>query len=1119
MIVLFFGTGLAQVHGEARDGYMNHVGLDLTFLNSDAGKGAPEQPQGSEWRGDLLAQLFSFDLDLERYMGTGEPSDLRKHLQGFAESPLLLDSQGDDSRTTQSSVFSPEANPEITPSSAQTLALLSTEEAARVERPPTESEGGEGRTSEAGVEVVPGRSGVVRAGQEISTSLSGFNGAVADWRQEDAIAWHLGRNPAEVFVTGSPGEREASGGIVPGRVSANQGSEAHQIVNSQGRAEIVDSASRQGAAEPSQIEVTENPRDLVSQLSSSAATKHTHILQDRVWLPNGGAALAEGVTKQWMDRAGQGGKTVAESPSVPASRTVSEVADNSEGPDVTRYPPEAVTTERPSAPAPGGISAAESRNQGQDPTPRLPDSAASERPDTSASGSASRVGSDGEEHDGTRRPAKAGTSGSDASRGSASAEETYSFGRPAHKSDDVWRFLNRLALPPNLGPALRGFPGREGSTSTRGGPDEITDSGWGQGKAGVGSKRGPESGSETKSRLEHAGTSRSRPRSFPASEPKGANPLERSVRAQTLPSPKQTPQIDSVEKPRSDESTIDRERTGGTGSGSRGLTQASSGPPRAVEPSASQEGIGRPTTARPLTGTAESSSQTEQAARSAQDSAPEFRPRDAAWKSSQQGSEEDSQHEVNSVRMDRDSRSQSQDTRGEKVPLPSPTGRVPSESSVGRRSVNWPKKMSGPTVDAGAERRQPVVLTKEGQPVAKSPGVEPEASHVSAPEGRILKEGLGARSTLPASQSNPATLLPGRGEREISQERVQVPASQVLGQSDPVVDQNAKSAIDAWARTSIVLGQDPRGENRERQRQSPRDNASVEQATRPGQATRPVSPNLWPDESIRNGVGVPLKAKEHPEPEPDTRQPKKAFPDSEQEDSHRSPRTEDKVVDPKDYSSERVWKAGERNGVFQAGTADRAVDLSLSPKGTSLEAGNPSQGQDVTNSSGRSSGGSELSRQSIPVWLQNPTAFVDSVANQFVQHSRFLRNGETVRFDIELRPEFLGKIRIKTSLNHKNELAVEIRVDDPDVREALERRLPALVEKLQGMGLEPDRLKVDGFSSHSQSDGQQQEGHRRDQPGALKNWSQLGADEGEEELPEWPEWPEGIEDEGIHYFA
>ena len=634
----------------------------------------------------------------------------------------------------------------------------------------------------------------------------------------------------------------------------------------------------------------------------------------------------------------------------------------------------------------------------------------------------------------------------------------------------------------------------------------------------AGFKRGPESGLESKSALEHEATSRSRPRSFSEAAPKEENSLKRSVRAQLSPSPKQTPVTDVVGRQRGNESGVDPERAAGTGGGSRGLTQASSGPPRTVEPSVLQEGPVRPVAARPLASTAESSSQPEQGARSVPDSPPQSRTGDVGWKVSQQGSEEDSPNEAKPVRIDRDSRSQSQETSGEKVSLTSTTGRVPSESSVAKGSVDWAKEMGGPTVKAGAERLQPRTPTREGQEAGRPVRAEAEATHVSTLEGRILKAGLGPRSILPGSESNPATFRPERGTEEIFQGRVpvQVKASQVLEQSDPIVDQNAKSAAEPWAWTPTTLGKDLRGENRERQRQSPRGRGSVEQPTRLGEATPPASSNLRPDESIRGGEGVAPRPEEHPEPEPDTRQPKKAFVDSDQQDSHRPRTTEDKAVDPREYSSERVWKAGESKGLFQAGTADRAVDLSLPSKGTPLEAGNPSQGQVGSNSSSRSAGGSQLSSQSIPVWLQSPSAFVDSVAHRFVQHSRFLRNGETIRFDIELKPEFLGKIRIKTSLNHKNELTVEIKVDDPDVRETLEQRLPALVEKLQAMGVEPDRLKVDGFSSHSQSDAQQQEGQRRGQPGAGKTWSQRGADEGEEESSDWPE---DIEGEGIHYFA
>ena len=1370
MTLSFFGTGLAQVHVEARDGYMNHVGLDLTFLSPEAGTSTRGQTQGPEWRGDFLAELFSFDLDLERYSAKGGPGEHGRYslfgeTDGSAESPLFLESQTEDSRATRVSVSFPEVSQENPQSSAQTPALFPTEEGLRVDRQPTDSENREGRSSEAGATVLPGRSIVRPAGQPISLSLGGFNAAVAGWGKGNAIAWNLGSNPAEVLGNRPASETEGLIGVASERIKANEGSGRHQIANSPGSSEIADSARRQSVTESRQVEVVENSRNLVSQLNSSAVAKNTQILQERLWLPNGGVNLAEGATGQWMERAGKGDKTATGGPSVPAPRTTTEVAGNSERSDVTRHSQEAVTTGRPSSSASGPSSAAASPNGGQESTARLPISAARERPDTAASRPSPMAGSDGEEHGETRRPVEAGASRLEAGRGSVNSSENNSFGRPVHKSSDVWRALSRLALPPNLGPALRGFLGREGYPSTRDGFGEVTVPAKGQGKvsrdstqpgtetsrvpagpdvqtkgnsvqpeapvnqssarrlsdspwlpafrqgdfvqlknsidlpharlfadnttlpatrqaqslqpeasasqssgrppadsttlpptrqaqssqpeasvsqssgrppadsttlpatrqaqspqpeasvsqssgrspadstalssnrqgqslqpdapvsqssgrsstestllsldrtglrssteaifservvqnperatklppqfeaqrtpeAKLGgeeqvegeerapdgrSKRVPGSGSEAKSGLESEGTSQSRPRSFSNEAPKGVNPLERSFRPQTVSSPRQTPLAESVGSARSNETGVDQERAVGSTTRSAGPTEASSGPPRTVEPSVSLEGSGRHATVRPLVGTVESSRRAEQGARSVPESSPESRTRDVAWKISRQGSKEDLPDEANPVRMGRDSRSQSRDPRGEKVSLTSSPGRVPGESSVGKSSVNWAKEMGGSTVDAAVERIRLTIFTREGQVVARSARAQPEPAQASALEGHILKAGLGPRPTLPASQSHPVTLQAGRGVREIPQGRaqVQVQASPVPEQSDPVVDQNAKSAAEPWVRTPITLGKDLRGESRERQQQSPRENGSLEQVTRLGQATRPVSSNLWPDQSIRGGEGLPPKPEEPVEPEADTRQPKKAFLDSELEDSNRPLRTEDKSVDPKDPSSERVWKAGEK-GLFQAGTVDRTVELSLPPKGTSLEAGNASQGQDVSNSSSRSYDGSGLSRQSIPVWLQSPTAFVDAVANQFVQHSRFLRNGETVRFDIELNPEFLGKIRIKTSVNHQNQLTVEIRVDDPDVREALERRTPALVEKLQGMGVEPDRLKVDGFSSHSQSDTQQQEGQRRDQTGAGKTWSQLGADEVEEE---WPEWPETIEGEGIHYFA
>ncbi len=1022
---------------------MHHVGLDLTFLNPEAGSSTRGQSQGSEWRCDFLAELFSLDLDLERYLGTGEPDEFAKHLvrgvtEGSADSPLPPDSQGEDSQPAQGSILFSEAKQEIPQSSAQTPVLLPTEEAVRVERQPADSEGGEGRTSEAGVGVVSGRSGVVPAGRQISTSLSGFNRAVVGWGQGGGTARHLGSNPAEVFFNGPASEREGLGGVVPGRVSENQGSGRDQIVNSQGRPEIADSGSAQGVAEPRQIEGAENPSDLVNRLNSSAAAEQTQILQDRLWLPNGAAALDEGAATQWLDRTGQGGKTLTESPSVPASRTVSEVVGNRESPDATRQLPEAATTGRPSGSASEPSSAAESRKEGQETTTRPPDSAARERPDTSASRSSSTARVDGEHQDGARRPGESGASGPDVARGSGSAEQTYSLDRSGFKVGDVWRSPSRLALPPNLGPALQGFPGREGYPNTRGMFDGHSDPGGGRDRA-------PQ---ETRLAAGEHLKGPSRPDIQPKGdfvEPKGSvepSSARPHTHSPSLPTDRQGNFVQPKDVFNSPSARISTDGTW--------LSPNRQGSAAQPEPSANNS-IARP-------------------------------PGDGAWLSAARPGLGSGVAATASEIV---------------VQNPERVAKLPFQFEA-----QSPPKQKVEGVEQGdGEERMPEAGFKRG------PGSGLESKSALEHEA-TLRSRLQSFSEAAPEEEN---FLKRSVRAQLSSSPKQTPVTDVVGRqrgNESGGDPERAAGTGGRSRGFTQASSAPP--------RTVEPSVLQEGPVRPVAARPLASSNLPRDESIRGGEGVAPRPEEHPEPEPDTRQPKKAFADSDQQDSHRPRTTEDKAVDPREYSSERVWKAGESRGLFQAGTADRAVDLSLPSKGASLEAGNSSQGQDGSNSSSRSAGGSELSRQSIPVWLQSPSAFVDSVAHRFVQHSRFLRNGETVRFDIELKPEFLGKIRIKTSLNHKNELAVEIKVDDPDVREALEQRLPALVEKLQAMGVEPDRLKVDGFSSHSQSDAQQQEGQRRGQPGAAKTWSQRGADEGEEESSEWPE---DLEGEGIHYFA
>ena len=508
-----------------------------------------------------------------------------------------------------------------------------------------------------------------------------------------------------------------------------------------------------------------------------------------------------------------------------------------------------------------------------------------------------------------------------------------------------------------------------------------------------------------------------------------------------------------------------------------------------------------------------------QPGRSGEDLVLQSRPDDATRKSAGRSPEEDSPSEHRPVRVDRESGSPSPAARGVKVvPLPPFAAAVQSESPVGRRPLNWTREMGGAMLDAEGESTELGIFTKkvqEGstQAVRTPVRTELEPTRISALEDRILREGLGRRGTLPESQSNPVRFQPVRSDREILNGRSQpdVHVSRVLEQSDPVLDQNARSFVAGWTRSPVVLEKELRGESRGRQRNSLPVNGAF------SQTTRPVLKNPEPVEWIQGREELPPNPEEPLEAKPDNGEQRKSFPETEQEDSDRPVLARHRSSETKD-SSDRVWgESGEKLGVVQARRPGGRGDMTSSTKSTFLDARDTSQAQQVAySSSSRSTSGPELSQQGTPAWLKSPTAFVDAVANQFVQHSRFLKGGETVRFEIQLKPEFLGKIRIKTSLNQENKLAVEIEVDDPKVREVLEQRIPALVEKLQGMGVEPDRLRVDGFSSHSQSDAQQQEGQRREQPTAAKNWSRPNSDETEEDLPDRSELDD---DGGIHYFA
>ena len=462
-----------------------------------------------------------------------------------------------------------------------------------------------------------------------------------------------------------------------------------------------------------------SPRSPLSSLNPSAGARHAQIRQDRLWIPNAGAGLVAKAEGRRLGGTGEVSRTPTESPSSPAPKSVSEDGRPNNARDaVARHPQPASVTEGPFSSVSRSSSTARSSDPGHDEIHR------------------------------SQEPRARSIFPQAAAQNSARAAEI-PFQSEAQRTSAT------------RGAVVERVVGQEEPTSV-------------ESRAESGSTSGAKTG------LKLDEVAESRPGFLPDLPAKGANSRDRgALRAQTAPSPRQTPPAESAGSPRNNPAGVDQERTLGTGTRTQRFSQASNGSPRAVESSVSPEGLGGSTTPRSLTGTAETRAQMAQPGRSGEDLVLQSRPDDATRKSAGRSPEEDSPSEHRPVRVDRESGSPSPAARGVKVvPLPPFAAAVQSESPVGRRPLNWTREMGGAMLDAEGESTELGIFTKkvqEGstQAVRTPVRTELEPTRISALEDRILREGLGRRGTLPESQSNPVRFQPVRSDRDILNGRSQ----------------------------------------------------------------------------------------------------------------------------------------------------------------------------------------------------------------------------------------------------------------------------------------------------------------------------------------------------------
>lgn len=107
----------------------------------------------------------------------------------------------------------------------------------------------------------------------------------------------------------------------------------------------------------------------------------------------------------------------------------------------------------------------------------------------------------------------------------------------------------------------------------------------------------------------------------------------------------------------------------------------------------------------------------------------------------------------------------------------------------------------------------------------------------------------------------------------------------------------------------------------------------------------------------------------------------------------------------------------------------------------------------------------------------------DDLLSQVVQQARLVKDSAGSTLEIRLKPEFLGKIKIETSLDANQQVVARLLVQNPEVRTMLESRLVWLTEQLGESGLrvlsvQVEPMAADGSGGRSSQNPNQETAHR-----------------------------------------
>jgi hypothetical protein len=98
---------------------------------------------------------------------------------------------------------------------------------------------------------------------------------------------------------------------------------------------------------------------------------------------------------------------------------------------------------------------------------------------------------------------------------------------------------------------------------------------------------------------------------------------------------------------------------------------------------------------------------------------------------------------------------------------------------------------------------------------------------------------------------------------------------------------------------------------------------------------------------------------------------------------------------------------------------------------------------------------------------------IERVVAEIVERASLVRNQQAVTLDVQLKPAFLGKVRIEAVLRPDQGLTAVVTVQDPKVKSLLQSELPGLLEPLEKAGIKLEFVcleqPTDSANRHQQS--------------------------------------------------